>query len=124
MTGVQTCALPISWLPQPASWAGHTAADQATDPTSTLSLYKAALTARRTIDGELRWLDSPRPDVLMFARGDLVVAVNLGTTPVDLPAPGELVLASGAEHDMEPTPSGVKLAASAAAWWRVGKTGQ
>jgi alpha-glucosidase len=106
------------WLPQPDAWAGHTAADQADDPSSTLSLYRAALAARRTVDGELTWLDSPREDVLVFARGDLVVTVNLGDHPVDLPAPGELVLASGDVHEVD----AAKLPPATTAWWRVGKT--
>ena len=93
--GFGTDAAP--WLPQPADWAGLTAAAQAGDPDSTLNLYRAALKLRRERPefrhGELRWQDSPA-DVLSFTRGDdLAVVVNFGAEPAALPA-GEVLLTS------------------------------
>ena len=56
-------AAPSTWLPMPATWASLTVERQAADPTSTLSLYRAALGLRRTEDdlhgGEFGWLDVP-----------------------------------------------------------------
>ena len=85
------------WLPQPAAWADLTAEKQASDPGSTLSLYRAALALRRARPefrtGELSWLDLGA-DVVAFQRGDaLAVVVNFGSAPVSLPA-GEVLLTS------------------------------
>ena len=50
------------WLPQPADWAALTVERQASDPASMLSLYRDALSLRRTLpalgDGELAWLEA------------------------------------------------------------------
>jgi alpha-glucosidase len=109
------------WLPMPASWADLAAATQASDPGSTLCLYRDALRHRAAEaalrdGGPLRWLDSPA-DTLVHARrsGDaaLVCAVNLGEAPTRLPD-GEIVLAS------EPLPEPGWLPPDAAAWVRVG----
>ncbi len=84
------------WLPQPARWAGLTVADQAGDASSTLELYRAALTLRRRhpgFSGPLAWLDLGA-GVLAFTRAPgLTCVVNCGDEPVDLPA-GEVLLAS------------------------------
>jgi alpha-glucosidase len=86
-----------SWLPMPASWAGLTAADQAGDATSTLSLYRRALALRREHpdfhSGDFAWLNGPA-DTFGYRRGDVEVWVNHGTAPVPLPA-GDVLLASG-----------------------------
>jgi alpha-glucosidase len=83
-----------------------------------LSLYRRALGIRRTITGDLRWLESPDPDVLVFARGDaFICTVNVGTDQVDLDQPGRLVLASNGSSDLEWAGDRVKLPASTAAWW-------
>ncbi|MGW2015472.1 glycoside hydrolase family 13 protein [Streptomyces sp. NPDC001927] len=86
------------WLPQPPTWAHLTAAAQAKDPHSTLTLYRTALTLRATEpalgDGPMRWLDSP-PDVLAFTRGEsFTCLVNLSATPVRLPAHTEVLISS------------------------------
>jgi alpha-glucosidase len=92
------------WLPQPLAWADLSVEAEARDEGSTLNLYRDALAQRRTLDalgdGTLRWLPSPAPDTLAFARdaplGTIVCVANLGATPVVLPAglPAPLV-ASG-----------------------------
>ena len=98
-----------SWLPQPAEWAVRTAAHEAEDPASMLSLYRTALRIRKQSaalgEGPLNWLVTPPardatrtdPDsraepaapeehLLVFRRGDDVVcAVNTGTDAVPLP---------------------------------------
>jgi len=103
------------WLPQPAHWADLTMERQATDPTSTLSLYRAALHTRRALsafrDGELAWHALDGGDVLAFTRGDGVLCVvNVGTEPVELPS-GEGLVASG------PLPGG-SLPRDTAVWLR------
>ncbi len=102
------------WLPQPASWAGHTAKDQTGDTSSTLEFYRAALGARRKYavgqGSGIEWLPSA-PGSLAFRRGDLICALNCGKRSVRLPAGvGELVLASGEVGD--------RLPSNTAAWWR------
>jgi alpha-glucosidase len=109
------------WLPQPAEWASLSVDAQRAEPSSTLSLYRAALRLRRELaalgDGELRWRTSPDSDILIFERpaadsGDSVLcAVNLGTEPVPV-ADGSPILAS---DDL--TPDGL-LPPDVAAWWR------
>ena len=84
------------WLPQPARWAGRTAADQVGHPESTLELYRKALVLRRrlfTSGDALQWIPSGA-DVLAFRRGEAGALVNLGTEPVELPATARPVLAS------------------------------
>ncbi|MFI6901879.1 alpha-amylase family glycosyl hydrolase [Nonomuraea sp. NPDC050394] len=98
----------LPWLPIPASWSQLSVEAQEGVPGSTLELYRDALRLRREITGELRWLDSPE-GTLMFARGDLVCAVNLTAEPVGFALEGEPVLSSAA------TPG----APDSAVWWKV-----
>ncbi|MGW7354201.1 glycoside hydrolase family 13 protein [Streptomyces sp. NPDC054784] len=102
------------WLPQPEWFAEHSTDRAVADPGSFWHLYREALQLRRSMpqlgSGDMRWLDSP-PDVLAFVRGDgLVCAVNFGTSPVEAPVPGTLLLASGPCE-------GPVLPGSTAAWW-------
>ncbi|MGY1787705.1 glycoside hydrolase family 13 protein [Geodermatophilus sp. SYSU D00698] len=93
------------WLPQPASWRGLTVEAQRDDPSSTLSLYRAALRLRRELLAEepLTWLDLGA-DVLAFDRGPaLRCVVNLSAEPVPLPGLGRVLLTSaGAGGDLPP----------------------
>jgi len=84
------------WLPQPHDWAQYTVEHEASDPGSMLSLYRAALALRRTLEGDegFAWLES-EPDVLCFARGGGFVNVtNLSDRPIDLPEHDSLLLGS------------------------------
>ncbi|GIF17310.1 alpha-glucosidase [Actinoplanes tereljensis] len=76
-----------AWLPQPPSWAGYVASRQSGDPSSVLSLYRAALRLRPGFgDGPLTWLPSA-PEVLAFRRSpDAICVVNVGDEPAPLPA--------------------------------------
>ena len=79
----------VPWLPQPASWAALTVDAQDADPSSVLSLYRAALAIRRAEPGlrgeAFRWLDAP-DDVLHFERGDGIrCVVNLAAAPFPVP---------------------------------------
>jgi alpha-glucosidase len=99
------------WLPQPSTWAGSTAADQAGDPLSTLTLYRRALRLRRERwenAGELRWLEGPEATVA-FRRDDVECWVNTGDVAVPLPE-GELLLCS------DPYGGPDRLPPAAAAW--------
>lgn len=91
------------WLPQPVDWATRTVEAQESDPGSMLRLYRDALALRRAEpalgDGPMTWLDAAgpeatRPDVLAFARGDVLCVVNLGSDPVELPAHRDVLLTS------------------------------
>ncbi len=104
------------WLPQPAYF-GDLAADvQAKDSSSALSLYRAALSARRLLIADLtpqvRWLPmiQGREDVVAYTRGNVTVVTIFGSAPFELPAAwGEIVLASAARN-------GRSLAGPGSAW--------
>jgi alpha-glucosidase len=87
------------WLPQPEGWESLTRQAQESDPGSTLNLYRQALELRRTHDlglGNLNWLeDTSGGQLLGFGNSGVLVLLNLGSTPVDVPA-GEVLLASSA----------------------------
>jgi alpha-glucosidase len=113
-----------SWLPAPSSWGALSVEAESGDPGSMLELYRSALALRRelpelgaeTDDTALAWLPSPA-DVLMFQRGDgFVCTVNTGSSPVALPVPGRLLLASAS---VEVAADRVNLPADSAAWWRI-----
>ncbi|WP_033343510.1 glycoside hydrolase family 13 protein [Catenuloplanes japonicus] len=86
------------WLPQPRAWKDRTVAVQQADPASMLSLYRSALSYRRSIPaGSLAWIDSD-PDVLAFQRGDGFACIaNLSAAAV--PFTGTVLLASGPLDD-------------------------
>jgi alpha-glucosidase len=113
-----------SWLPAPAGWGPLTAEAQATDPSSTLSLYRAALRLRRespvVSTDELRWLEAP-PGVLALARGDsatgLVCVTNFGDVPARIARYGTPVLASA---PLGTWTGGVELPVDATVWFAGG----
>jgi alpha-glucosidase len=86
------------WLPQPEGWGALTVEAQAGDSASMLSLYRTALSIRRSHpalgDGELTWIESA-PEVLAFSRGlGFVSVTNLSDRAVELPPHVRLLLAS------------------------------
>ncbi|MHC9045294.1 glycoside hydrolase family 13 protein [Microbacterium saperdae] len=86
----------LSWLPQPAEWATYARDVEEADPTSTLSLYKELLAARRAHgfgSGSLVW-EEAGDDAVAFRRGDVHVVANLGSAPLELPAGASIVLKS------------------------------
>lgn len=88
------------WLPQPAGWAELTAEVQAGDPSSHLSLYRAALAERRRNpalgDGTISWNSDVPASVLSFDREPgFRCVVNFGPDPYELPADAEVLVASG-----------------------------
>jgi alpha-glucosidase len=104
------------WLPQPPDWVDLTAEAQQADPTSTWSMYRAALRLRRDLRlgrGPLTWQEAPSAESLVFTLPGLVCAINCGSGPVALPdAYAEPVLASG------PMAEAGVLPAHTTAWWR------
>ncbi|GGU81434.1 alpha-glucosidase [Lentzea flava] len=107
-----------TWLPQPADWGRYCVEAQDDDPDSMLTLYRAALTLRRSeaaLRGEeFAWLDTmDSADVIAFRRGaDFACVVNLGEAPVLLPPHTAVLLSS------QPV-NGHLLDPDAAAWLRV-----
>jgi alpha-glucosidase len=97
-----------SWLPQPAHWSALSVEAQLEDEESMLALYTAALRARPA--GAFRWLDSPA-GTLVFARDDLVCAVNVDAESLSLPG-GEILV--GSERGFTD-----QLPPSSAAWVRL-----
>jgi alpha-glucosidase len=91
------------WLPQPSDWANFTVEAEAGNTDSMLSLYRTALSIRRSHpalgDGEMTWLEGngfgPASGVLGFSRGlGFVSVTNLSGAPVELPSYTRLLLAS------------------------------
>ena len=108
-------ASPRTWLPMPAEWRACTVEAELKDPDSTLWLYRRALRLRRELNelhgSSFAWLKAPE-GCLAYRRGpNLVVALNAGDVPVELP-PGEVLLSSSAIE-------GDKLPANTAVWLRV-----
>ncbi|MFH8565275.1 glycoside hydrolase family 13 protein [Streptomyces sp. NPDC017988] len=111
-----------SWLPQPESWRDLSVAAQTGDPTSTLEFYRSALAVRREHPAlgagrGVEWLDAPE-GVLAFRRTcatrAFVCTVNLTASPVTLPTPGDLLLASA---DVTPGADETVLPADSTLWW-------
>ncbi len=87
-----------TWLPQPASWAGSTVADQGGTANSMLNFYREALSIRGELaalgDGALSWNESPS-EVLDFSRAPgFRCLVNLSKSSVPLPSKAKVLLAS------------------------------
>jgi alpha-glucosidase len=120
-----------SWLPQPAEWAGLSVEAQTGRPGSTLEMYREALAVRRRHPalgegGAVEWLDAPE-GVLAFRRGGgadgaegFVCTVNLTSEPVTVPAPGRVLMTSGAEVAAGAAGEGTaRIAADTAVWWAI-----
>ncbi len=104
-----------TWLPQPADWDRFTVEAEAGDTGSMLSLYRTALSIRRSHpalgDGAMTWIDSDSR-VLAFSRGlGFVSVTNLSGAPVELPNYTRLLLTS------EPLQGGL-LPTDSTAWLR------
>ncbi|MEM9562597.1 MAG: glycoside hydrolase family 13 protein [Actinomycetota bacterium] len=90
------------WLPQPHGWSDLAAEVQADDATSSLSLYRMALTVRRhwgAVDEELEMVDLGA-DVVAYRRGSgMTCVVNMGTEPIELPENAEVLVRSNPTGD-------------------------
>jgi alpha-glucosidase len=124
--GRDGCRVPLPWtvdgqslgfgsdgahLPQPSWFGSHSVQAQEQDPTSTLWLYRTALSLRRKLrTGEqLEWVEPTTSSVLHLARPNGWYSVtNFGPEPIALPA-GNVVITSGPLE-------GDKLPADTTAW--------
>jgi alpha-glucosidase len=119
------------WLPAPGRWKEKTVEAQWEDASSTLALYRKALSLRRALpalgDGKLDWLGTGAVEVtsgdaeglLAFRRAPgFVCTVNVGEHPVTITSPGKLELAS-TQLNPDPTPDAptVTLPPDSTAWW-------
>lgn len=109
-----------AWLPQPDGWEDLARSVQRADPASTLSLYRRALEARRSLElgaGGLRWLATGHgPGVLAFENSGITVVLNMSKASVGLPA-GSILLSSRPEAGQEDAGTTL-LAPDAAIWFR------
>lgn len=98
-----------SWLTQPAEYSQFAVQSEATNPSSTLALYRSALQTRRDRrlgDGAVQWIDGLPPGVLGYANAGVAVVANttdvalfvsvsnkvlLASAPVDAVAPGAML---------------------------------
>ena len=76
-----------AWLPQPNHWGVYALDAQLRDPASMMSLYRHVLNHRRDLDpgAALQWLIED-DDLLVFARGDIVIVVNPSPVAKTLPS--------------------------------------
>lgn len=110
-----------SWLPQPEAWAALSRDVQGQDEYSVLSLYRRALGLRRDLKlgaGSLDWLEDFTPsDCVTFVNNGVLVMMNMGAEPVDLP-PLEIMLhTDGDAADQR------KLGPAQCIWLRMGSSG-
>ncbi|KAA9394890.1 glycoside hydrolase family 13 protein [Kocuria coralli] len=108
--GRDGCRVPLPWekaaedygfggpafLPQPGWFAEHAVDAENEDEESTLNLYRAALAARRRLQGaeQMAWGPLDGGEVVHIVRpGGWESVTNFGSEPVELPA-GEVVVAS------------------------------
>ena len=111
------------WLPVPAEWARHAADLQATDPGSTLSLYRRAIALRSLhpalgsgLASVTRTGDVIRVDLLARHDGPAPVTcwINMGSAAVEVPA-HRLLLASSPDV-ADPAGGTLTLAPDTAVW--------
>jgi alpha-glucosidase len=94
------------WMPQPADWGWWSVEAQSHRIDSTLSLYRNAGALRQSLPGlksdEFVWIDGMAADLLVFQRGDVVVACNPTMysfeIPEDIVGARTIVLSSDAAH--------------------------
>jgi alpha-glucosidase len=106
-----------SWLPQPHWFTDHAAFSQRGVPTSSLELYRRALTLRRDLARceDFRWTQTGDPQVLCFARSDRWhCAINFSAHPTTVH--GRLILSSEI-HGNPSAPTTFTLAPESAAWF-------
>ncbi len=115
------------WLPAPARWADLTVEAQWQEPDSMLGLYREALRLRREHpalgDGALEWAQAPSGALVFSREPGFVCTVNTGEAAVELPVPGEVLLASGPVHFVEGAGGGTAVAVlppDTTVWWTRG----
>jgi len=83
------------WIPQPTDWSDVTVTAETGDEGSTLSFYRRALAARRTVLAGADEATRARADgdVLVIERAGITVVLNAGAEAVPLPG-GEVLISS------------------------------
>jgi alpha-glucosidase len=85
------------WLPMPEGWDRYAVDAQLGSLTSMLGFYRQVLVLRRRLTGRLpdglEWCPAPE-GVLMYQRGQLVVACNFNSRPARLELGGRLIATS------------------------------
>jgi alpha-glucosidase len=101
------------WLPQPDGWVALTAAAQAEDSESHLTLYRTAVRLRRSHSalgaGRLEWVDVGSEALCFDRQPGFRCVVNFATESIDLPPHREVLLTSVGLEDG-------RLPSDAAAW--------
>jgi alpha-glucosidase len=84
------------WLPSidPAS---RNVAAQRSDRASILSLYRALIRLRRELDGGLDVVEADAHGLLVYRRGGVAVALNIGDETRAVALPGDVVMGTRAE---------------------------
>lgn len=108
-----------TWLPQPTAYGSYAVDQQDGVRGSTFELYRSLLAIRRDLSlgtGSLTFVQGYAADVVAFSNGApqrdrVLVVVNLGEQPVDLPAAAEVLVSSG------PLPDG-RVPTDTAVWAR------
>jgi alpha-glucosidase len=114
------------WLPQPESFAKLARDAQAGDPSSHLNLYRRMLGVRRELDlgrGCLAWAEEwCTASSLAFLNGDILVVMNTGPDPLELPA-GEVVLRSSSPSGCGQDDRQFSLGSGETVWLRISAEG-
>ena len=102
------------WLPPPDGWGIYAIDRQDADPSSMLALYRRLVAARRSLLGtsDAELLDE-HDDLVALRRGEVIVACNMGRSPVPCrtAAGFHAALTTGAD------PDGATIPADTTAWF-------
>jgi alpha-glucosidase len=75
-----------TWLPQPGNWSDLSVESEQGVSTSTLKLYEFSLSIRTDFSGNVEFIESGDPDVMLFKRDNGIhVAANTGGADYQLP---------------------------------------
>lgn len=109
------------WLPIPDEWANLTIEAETGDSSSSLELYRKALSLRKKLPGaqnDFHWTRTPDGSgVISYQRGDVEIFLNTSGSPCALSTRGKLLIASNdavAFHNVE-----IVLSARACIWIQI-----
>jgi alpha-glucosidase len=107
-----------AWLPIPPTWVELSIAAQSSVASSSLEMYRTALTLRRkfTLDqSDFRWTRTPDGSgVISYRRGDIDIYLNTSDSSCPLSIGGDLLISSDGE--IECVSGGIVLPAQACIW--------
>ncbi|MBO0898325.1 glycoside hydrolase family 13 protein [Arthrobacter sunyaminii] len=106
-----------TWLPQPGYWGRHSRDIQRRDQFSSLNMYRTALEIRRELAlgaGSLAWWPEHDAEGLVaFVNGNVLVAMNMGDNPIQLPELPVLAMSSASALE------GTKIRPNCTVWLRL-----